>query len=469
MAAPTPPRKKLAPPPKKTTPPPAKKAPPAAKKKAPPARSGSNLAHSILGPSYAETWIYCPASLAMAVGVPQDEGNSASVDGTGMHAVSEICGNNWLTGSGKHDPKDFIGTQPLLNASNKDTPEGKYKFIADHAKLITPYVNSIKALSATAVRVWLEKRIALNEVLGVDIKETPIFGTGDLVALIDNGDGTFTLVVGDLKTGRNRVTAAGYRKSGNTQLMLYALGLLAELSAEYNITEVRLEIHGPRMGLPDGVDVFTLAASAFESFKAVARKAARKALDMLAAGKKKLKGTDFNANESSCKWCKAREVCGARAKWAADELRAAGDAVATPVPDAVEMTAEYIADQYAKIPAMEQHIATIKQAMARLMFQGDGAPGFKLVSVSGGNRAIKNESKVVTILRGGKFTDADIYTKKIKSPAQIEAMLVEAGKDALLKEVREYFGKPDDKPAIALADDPREEWQAADKKDLSLD
>lgn len=473
MAATTPPRKKLAPPPKKQTPPPAapaKKAPPApAKKKKPaPARSLSNTAHSILGPSYGETWVYCAASLAMAIGLPVEEGNSASVDGTGMHAVSEICGNNFLSGSSKHDPKEWIGCKPLLTASNKNTPEGNYTFVADHAKLITPYVNHIKAISTTAVRVWLEKRIALNEVLGIDIKETPIFGTGDLVALEGNDDGTFTLVVGDLKTGRNKVAASGYRKSGNTQLMLYALGLLHELAGECAITKVRLEIHGPRMGLPDGMDVFTLSVDAFTSFKAFAAKAARKALDLLKAGKRKLKAADFKPSESACKWCKAREVCGARAKWAADELRTAGDD--EPAPECgIEMTPEYIAAQYAKIPALKDHIATIEAAMNKLMYQGDGAPGYKLVTVGGGNRMIRNESKVISILRGARFTDKDIYVSKIKSPAQIEAMLVEKGKDDLLEEVRGYFGKPEDKPAIAPADDKRPEWQAADKKDLSLE
>lgn len=465
MAASAPPRKKVTPPPaKKKTPPPAKKKTP------PPARSLSNTDHSILGPSYGETWVYCPVALAMAVGLPQEESGGASIDGTGMHAVSEICGNNFLSGAGKHDPKDFIGVKPLLNASNKDTPEGNYIFTADHAKLIAPYVDHIKHTAAHAVRVWLEKRIALNESLDIPIKEAPIFGTGDLVALLDNGDGTFTLVVGDLKTGRNKVLAAGYRKTGNTQLMLYALGLVDELLPEYNITKVRLEIHGPRMGLEDGMDAYELPITSLKSFRAVATKAARKALDALKAGKKKLKLSDFRPSESACKWCKARENCGARTKWLKDELLNAGAPVADlPEADASELTPEQVAKAYAAIPALKDYIASVEAAMAKLMYQGDGAPGFKLVTVSGGNRVITNESKVISILRGARLTDADFYTKKLKSPAQLEALLVEKGKDAALKEISALFSKPESKPAIAPADDKRPVWRAADKKDLSLE
>lgn len=409
----------------------------------------------------------------MAIGLAIEEGNSASVDGTGMHAISEICGNNFLSGSGKHDPREFIGINALRdNSTNgKGTPEGDYIFTAEHAGLITPYVDHIKATAAHAVRVWMEKRIALNEPLEIPIEEMPIFGTGDLVALIDNGDGTFTLVVGDLKTGRNKVTAAGYRKSGNTQLMLYALGLLHELRDEYNITKVRLEIHGPRMGLPDGMDVFELSASAFKSFTAFAAKAARKALDLFKAGKRALKKGDFSPSESACKWCKARDTCGARTKWMADELREAGadPLLIPPIPKGIDMTPEEVAAAYKGIPALKDYITAVEQAMGKLMFSGDGAPGFKLVGVGGGNRAITNESKVISILRGARLTDTDFYTKKLKSPAQIEAMLVEKGKPAILKEVSAFFKTPDSKPAIAPEDDARAVWQTVDEKDLSLE
>lgn len=476
------PPKKAAPPAKKAPPVAGKKAPPAAvKKKAPPAgRSGSNLAHSLLGPSYGETWVYCPASLAMGIGAPDDGDNGASVDGTGMHAVAELCGNQFLTGGAKHHPKDYIGVNVLRDAgkNGKGTMQGDYVFTKDHADLITPYVDYIKEMSARAFRVWLEKRIPLNETLGIPIEEAPIFGTGDLSGLERNDDGedTYTLLMDDLKTGRNKVTAKGYRKSGNTQLLMYSLGLLDELSAEFNITRVRLTIHGPRMGLADGLDSFELPVDSLGSFRTLARKAARKALDLYKAGKSKLKLSDFSPNESSCKWCKGRENCGARTKWMASELSSAmlDD---EPLPagavkqgqHGIELTPEYIAAEYAKIPAIKAHIATIEAAMSRLMFQGDGAPGYKLVSVGGGNRAITNESKVISILRGYRLTDNDLYTRKLKSPAQIEALLVEKGKDAALKEVAEYFQKPEDKPAIAPSDDTRPLWQTVDKKDLSLD
>lgn len=483
-------------------PPPRKKTPPPVKKAAAPV-SGNNNTHSLLSPSHFTTTLSCAAALCMEKGMPNTS-SPAAEEGTAMHHVAECCLNNFLKfpdQKGGKDPFAYVGTYPLSTANRAGNPGPQ--FTKDMAKLITPYVNYVKKFSEEhpGARIMLEERVELTELLGVDV---PTKGTADFVALIPNPvkstPQAYILVVGDLKTGRNKVYAEGLpgSKSGNSQLMGYAAGLFRKAEAAgLHISEVWLEIHGPRMGFPDGYDRFKLHPVAMRIWSEVSAKKAQKALALYDAGKAALTAQDFTPGEAACQWCRARDICGARSRAAiatlsfdepievqtvtVTEKRTPPPKKKTPPPrkssvenadseeksQSVELSSDEIAEAYAKLPALKAHIAATEKAMQELMFNGAGHPGYKLVGVSGGNRSVKDEAGVVKLLKGARFKDEQIYDRKLLSPAKLQELTED--KPRVWNKIQELIYTPDQKPGIAPIADPRPVFVAVKKDDLSLD
>ena len=140
----------------------------------------------------------------------------------------------------------------------------------------------------------MEQRVKLTKVLGAT--ETPTIGTADVKALIQVRDNEYMLIIGDLKTGRNKVCV-----ESNDQLMLYALGSLARLSKVYNIVSVRLVIFQPYCGGASASDV-GLACIDFAATRFY--KAPPQAIEALRSGKKGLTSADFLPSVSRCKCCR---------------------------------------------------------------------------------------------------------------------------------------------------------------------
>lgn len=473
--------------------------------------SGSNNAHAKLSPSHFSTNLLCPASLTMEEGLP-NESSAAAAEGTAMHHVAECVLNNWLSRknqSGGKDAHAYVGVYPLATASNAGTAEAKVKFTKDMADLITPYIEYVKQLrEANAYTVIkLEQRVDLTGVLGVDV---PTFGTADLVALIPDDKEGWILEVGDLKTGRGKVLAEGVAgsRSGNMQLMGYACGLYAKYTAEgYTINCIRLGIHGPRMGLKDGRDFFDVHPVAMKTWPEAKGKVARASLSLLKNGKKHLTAFDFNPGPQQCQWCRAAKegLCAAKnraimsefeddapqvvtvqpaaakpkpkgkpkpkPKSADDAAKPAGAAVdssdGTEKNPSIELTPDEIVAAYAKLPDMKKHIEFIEKAMQRLMFQGEGHPDYKLISVSGGARVVKDEEALIAVLKGARFKDEQIFSRRLLGIGKLEELV--ADKPRVLKKVQELLVKPESKTGIALRSDPRPEYNGATKDDLACD
>lgn len=436
------------------------------------AQSGSNQEHALLSPSAAKKWLGCPAALACEFGIPNESGQAA-VNGTAMHSMAEYS-LNAIVNNSYRDSFDVVkwftptdnnkwvvknhGKGPVQTYAK--VRRGDVVVTSDFVTQVDKYVSYCRPIIAAAELFKVEYRVNLTKVLHpcveIDGKPLQTFGTADLVALLPNGDGTYMLVVGDLKTGRHKVLA-----KENKQMMLYARGLYKALCRVYEITSVRLVIFQPYAG---GADEWDTTPAALIHFGSYAKASALKAIDAFVRGKKGLKPADFRPSNDACQWCRFAEKCNAKRKVATIEVEQ------DLADDGIEMTLTQLKSEWDKLPLMRQQIADIEKAMYAALMRGDKVEGLKLVEGKPGNRAWDKSADDVDIRKalekGGMdacAATAIMYKKSLLSPTEIEKA---APKDAW-EELKELVTRKEGQPSIAPADDKRPEYTAVKDDDLS--
>lgn len=420
--------------------------------------------HALLSPSAAKKWLSCPAALACEVGIPNESG-AAAVNGTAMHYLSECALNAIKDG---HQGQDFDvakffapvaservvvrneGKGPMVIAA--DEQPGDVLVTDDFVSQVSKYVNYCAPIMAAAEVVEIESRVSLTRILhpGFELNGVKLetFGTADFVALLRNPDGTYTLIVGDLKTGRHKVTAAE-----NKQMMLYALGLLRKYRLSYDISAVKLFIFQPYAG---GADEWDTTPTALEHFAKFASKQALKALDAYQRGKKGLTPADFRPSNDACQWCRFSEQCNAKRKVASNELEA-------DLSDDIEMTPEQLKAEWDKLPLMRQHIADIEKAMYTHLMAGKPMEGLKLVEGRPGNRAWSDTAAVEKL---AEECFAVLHKEVLLSPTEAEKAVAKEAPE-LWADLEKLITRKPGQPSIAAADDKRPAWTPVSDEDLA--
>lgn len=419
----------------------------------------SNDSHALLSPSGSKKWLACAASLACEADIPNVSG-AAAVNGTCMHTLSEHLINMVIKGLDERADK-YKGAYVLNEGKGPikalvKPEKGAVLITDDFVSQVNKYVDYCRPIIDAAEMVEVESRVNLTRVLhpGVELNGAPLqtFGTADLVAVMQNdwsdGGSAYTLVVGDLKTGRHKVLA-----KENKQMMLYALGLLRKLKRLYDITAVRLVIFQPYAG---GADEWDTTPEALEQFGEFASHAALKAIDAFERGKKGLKPADFRPGADQCQWCRFAESCNAKRKVASAEAE-------SDLSDgSAEMTLEQLKAEYDKLPLMRQHIADIEKAMYAALMRGEQVEGLKLVEGRPGNRSWSDLEAVQLIARG----NPDImYKETLLSPTEAEKE-VKALHPEIWAHLETYVTRKPGQPSIATADDKRPAWTPVSDTDL---
>ena len=434
--------------------------------------SCSNHEHALLSPSGSKKWLGCSASLLCEKDIPNESGQAA-INGTAMHAVSEDLLNRHIKGETTVTAAHYKGVYVLnegkgpIKAVAGKPPAGAVFINDEFVTMVERYTDYALGIISSAEYVKIEMRAELTKLLHPDYcgstlesepdKPVKTFGTADLVAVIPRTDGSFILLVGDLKTGRHAVDA-----KENKQLMLYALAILAKLRRLYNITLVRLAIFQPYCGGPSEWDITPEGLDIFRKF---ASKRAIEALDVYYGGKKNLKTSHFKPSADACQWCRFNEKCNARTK-AAIQIGGTTATDADLGDDSHEMTPEALKAAYEKLPELRQHIATIEKAMHAALLSGVAVPGYKLVTGNEGIRKWTDAEKVTEMLEGARIKRDMMFKESLISPTDAEKVF-KTEKPRIWRRLEKLIERAPGKPTIAAADDPRAEWKQASDEDLS--
>lgn len=369
--------------------------------------------HSKRGASGAHRWLECPGSINAEDAFASETGivavwSAYAEEGTFAHKISE----DLLRGS-----YDVSDARTFCESAG-------YPDMINHVLEYVDFVNMVVENEGALLEV--EQRVDYTKYVQDG------FGTCDVILIYAK-----TLHIIDLKFGQGlRVDAFE-----NPQGMLYALGALLEAESFFEIEDVKITIHQPRL---DHVSTYETTPAALKKFGTVAKKAAKKT---------EAEDAPRIPGEVQCKFCKAKSTCPALTEltgavvMADFEVLGEDEEIVLPAPSKLSdyrlrkiMSNKSLIDSFLK--SVEDHIRT--------RVEGDGFDGYKLVDGQS-RRKWENEDVAEGILSGA-YGDKVLKTSLL-SPAQVEKAV---GKSDYKETVADLVVKRPGSPTLVPASDPRQ-------------
>jgi len=379
-------------------------------------------AHAKLSASGSEKWMTCTPSANLEAQFP-DEGSEFAREGTFAHELFEMEMNyilERLTG------KDYKTRRAAL-MKNAFYSQELEDYVQEAVDFATERIREIKHECKDPV-IMVEKRLDFS----VWVPEG--FGTGDLVIVADG-----IVEVMDLKYGKGIYVDP----LSNSQLRLYGLGAINELSHLYDIFRVRMTVLQPRL---HNFGSEELHADVLLDWAA-------NEVKPLAAMAWEGRG-EFVAGEhcTSC-FCKARYTCPARAAQAIaiaqQEFGAIEDAQ-PPLPDSLSM--DRIAELLPKADMVIDWFNDLKAfALKQATEHNTIVPGYKMVE-GRSNRKYSDQDAVAAKLVASGVPEEVIYERSLLG---ITAMEKAVGKKVFAEVLDGLIVKPEGKPTLVPVSDKR--------------
>lgn len=367
-------------------------------------------AHAKLSASGASRWATCPGSVQMEDGIPDKESIYAQ-EGTLAHEMSELKLKHYL------DPKGF--GKRKLNAAIKKLKENEL-YQAEMESYTDTYVDFIKekALSFSSnPYIEIEKRVDFSRWVEGG------FGTCDCVLIHGS-----TLSIIDLKYGKGVPVSS----EQNEQLILYALGAYDAFNLIYNLDKIELNIVQPRIN-----NFYTWEISLTELllwgdyFKVQAEKALGGNGELVPSAK-------------ACKFCKARDICTARAE---NNLSLESEIKLKPNEIPKDKLYEYIS----RGEDIAKWVADLKAYALDMCLKGEDVKGLKAVA-GRTSRSWTNQDEAINKLIEGGIDEAIIYDKVPLTLAKLEKAL---GKQQFTTLVGDMVVTSEGKPTLVFENDKR--------------
>lgn len=372
--------------------------------------------HALLSASGAHRWLICTPSALLEQRFP-DTTSEAAQEGTLAHELAELKLRHYFftTEFGKRK----------FNAAVKKLKENEL-WQNEMDGYTEEYLDYIKktALSASAPPyVVIEKQVDLSAYIPDG------FGTTDCILL-----GGRVLHVIDFKYGKSpdgRVSA-----ENNPQLSLYALGAYEAYKILYQIDRVKLTIVQPR--LPDGISEWETSIEELLSFGEYVKKRAAMAI----------KGEgDFHSDEKTCRYCRARGRCRARAEKNV-QLAFAPD---FGKPSALLDNAD-LGNYLTQGTDIAKWLGDLQDAALSECLAGREVPGWKAVEGRGSREWTDMDEAFDKLTRTGIAPEEMLWERKPLTLAQVEKLV---GKKDFQECVGEYVVKKPGKPALVMESDNR--------------
>lgn len=367
-------------------------------------------AHAKLSASGASRWATCPGSVQMEEGIPDKESVYAQ-EGTLAHEMSELKLKHYL------DPKGF--GKRKLNAAIKKLKENEL-YQAEMESYTDNYVDFIKekALSFPSnPYIEIEKRVDFSRWVDGG------FGTCDCVLIHGS-----TLSIIDLKYGKGVPVSS----EQNEQLILYALGAYDAFNLIYNLDKIELNIVQPRINNFSTWEISLTELLLWgDYFKVQAEKALGGNGELVPSAK-------------ACKFCKARDICTARAE---NNLSLESEIKLKPNEIPKDKLYEYIS----RGEDIAKWVADLKAYALDMCLKGEDVKGLKAVA-GRTSRSWTNQDEAINKLIEGGIDEAIIYDKVPLTLAKLEKAL---GKQQFTTLVGDLVVTSEGKPTLVFENDKR--------------
>lgn len=366
--------------------------------------------HAKLSASGASRWATCPGSVQMEEGIPDKESVYAQ-EGTLAHEMSELKLKHYL------DPNGF--GKRKLNAAIKKLKENEL-YQAEMESYTDNYVDFIKekALSFPSnPYIEIEKRVDFSRWVDGG------FGTCDCVLIHGS-----TLSIIDLKYGKGVPVSA----EQNEQLILYALGAYDAFNLIYNLDKIELNIVQPRINNFSTWEISLTELLLWgDYFKVQAEKALGGNGELVPSAK-------------ACKFCKARDICTARAE---NNLSLESEIKLKPNEIPKDKLYEYIS----RGEDIAKWVADLKAYALDMCLKGEDVKGLKAVA-GRTSRSWTNQDEAINKLIEGGIDEAIIYDKVPLTLAKLEKAL---GKQQFTALVGDMVVTSEGKPTLVFENDKR--------------
>jgi len=380
--------------------------------------------HAVLSASGSSRWLECTPSARLEETVP-DQKSIYSEEGTTAHSFAENTARLYLGLQTREQCE--ANTTALSAKSGKAYDMEMIQATCAYGKLVETLFNNAKAFCPDP-HADLEVKVDYSEWVPEG------FGTGDCVIIADDW-----LDIIDFKYGKGKLVFA----LNNTQMRLYALGALRKYEMLYDIKHIRMTIHQPRVSeepSSEEITVEELLKWAEEYVKP------RAALAFKGEG-------DFRPSDSTCQFCRVKATCKARAT---QNLTVFDEA-----PSLLLLDVDEIGEILAKAKDIKGWLSDLEEYVISVLSKGEPVAGWKMVA-GRSNRTYADQVKVAETLSILGFEDEVIF--KPRELITITAADKAFGKPAM-KSLEEagLIIKPEGKPTLAPASDPRQPVSTLDQ------
>lgn len=369
--------------------------------------------HAILSASGAHRWLECTPSARLEMKFP-DKTSEYAEEGTAAHELAEISA---LHATDQITAEEYNERFFEIKKSKWYTEE-MLECCWDYAKLVKEKWTDLRKKTGNSVAL-IEAKINFD-------KWVPMgFGTADCIIL---SDGYMEVV--DFKYGRGKRVDAFQ----NPQMRLYTLGAYNTFGLVYDVEHITMTIFQPRISNGVTSDEITIDGLLDWAESYVAPRA-----KLAYAGK-----GQFNPSEETCKFCKAKATCRARAE---ENLKLYDDGF-----DARLLTVQEAGELLAKAADIEAWLSDLKAYVESELLDDVEVPGWKLVAGQS-IRRFSDEKAVAEAMLAAGYDPAVLY----KPPELITLSQMEKdfGKKAVEKTIGHLIVKPAGKPTLAPESDKR--------------
>lgn len=371
--------------------------------------------HALLGPSNAYQWAACPPSARLSEGL-LDTGSEAAKEGTLAHELAELKLRNYF------HSVDF-GKRKLAAAVKKlkENPLWDDEMMG----YTDDYMDYVKA---AALSFPAEPTVAIEKKVDISEYVPECFGTADCLLI---GGGVIHVI--DFKYGKS--PSGRVEAENNLQMQLYALGAWTASRMLYRVDRIRMSIVQPR--LPDGITEWEIPLEKLLETGEWIRERAQLAW----------KGEgEYHPDEKTCRFCRAKSRCRARAEKNIEMAFAPAKGKLPPLISNEEMGKYLLQGQ-----DVAKWLSDLQDCALRECLAGHEVPGWKAVEGRSTRKWTDMDAAFGRLIESG-INAAVLWERKPVTLAQIEKIV---GKKDFAECVGEYVVKETGKPALVQESDNR--------------